>query len=40
MKGGGDKVKAVSVDGTALPDAFGPEALVKDGSKILVEMAK
>ena len=40
VKGGGDQVKRVSVDGKALPGAFVPEALVKDGSKIAVEMAR
>jgi len=38
VKGGGDKVKRVAVDGKALPGAFVHEALVKDGSKLVVEM--
>ena len=39
VKGGGDKVKSVSVDGRDLPDAFVPEALLRDGSQIRVVMA-
>ena len=40
VKGGGDKVKRVTVDGAPLPSPFVPEALVKNGSQIVVEMAR
>ena len=38
--GGGDKVASVALDGAALPDAFVPEEMLKDGSSLLVTMAK
>ena len=39
VKGGGWTVARVSVDGKALPNTFVPEGLLRDGSRILVEMA-